>query len=85
MRVELELFGALRDVEPGDKLVLDVDGGQVSDLRRTLAAHAAAHWPGIAPGLLARCAFATAAQILRDAEALPEDGRMAALPPVSGG
>ncbi len=85
MRIELELFGALRDLEPGDRIVLEVDGVRVADLRRCLVAHASAHWPGIPPGLLARCAFATPLQVLRDPEALPDDGRMAVLPPVSGG
>ena len=85
MRIELELFGALRGLEPGDRIALDVEGDRVTDLRLALVAHAARQWPGIAPGLLARCAFATPAQVLRDAEPLPEDGRMAALPPVSGG
>ncbi|MFT3805682.1 MoaD/ThiS family protein [Arenimonas sp.] len=85
MRIELELFGALRGVEPHDRLVLEVDGACVADLRRAVATHAAANWPGIAPGLLQRCAFATPTQVLRDAEPLPPDGRMAILPPVSGG
>lgn len=85
MRIELDLFGALRGLEPGDRLVLDVEGSRVADLRLALGAYAARQWPGVAPGLLARCAFATPAQVLRDPEDLPEDGRMAALPPVSGG
>ncbi len=85
MKIELELFGTLRGLAPGDRLHLEVAGGRVGDLRAALAAHAAAHWPGLAPGLLDKCAFATHSEILRDAAALPEDGRMAVLPPVSGG
>ena len=85
MIIELELFGALRGLETGDRLSLEVSGNRVVDLRAALAAHAATHWPNLAPGLLAKCAFATHSEILRDAAALPDDGRMAALPPVSGG
>ena len=85
MDVELELFGALRDLEPGDRLRLAVSGGSVADLREALVRHAAANWTRISPGLLSRCAFATASTVLRDAERLPADGRMVLLPPVSGG
>ena len=85
MKIELELFGALRGFEPGDRLHLEFAGEHVSDLRAALAAHAATHWPGLAPGLLGKCAFATHSEILRDGDALPDDGRMSALPPVSGG
>jgi molybdopterin synthase sulfur carrier subunit len=85
MIVALELFGALRGYEPDDKLHLDVNGDRVADLRAALAAHAAGHWPGPALGLLGKCAFATHSEILRDGDPLPADGRMAALPPVSGG
>ena len=85
MNIELELFGALRGLETGDRLPLEVSGDRVADLRAALAAYAATHWPGLAPGMLAKCAFATHSDILRDGDALPADGRMSALPPVSGG
>ena len=85
MKIELELFGMLRGFEPGDRLRLEVPGRLVADLRQALAAHAAVHWPGLAPGVLAKCAFATHSEILRDGSALPDDGPMVALPPVSGG
>lgn len=85
MEIELELFGALRDLEPGDRLRLPVAGGSVADLRAALAAHAAGHWPRVGASLLGSCAFATPTEILRDGQPLPEDGRMAVLPPVSGG
>lgn len=85
MDIELELFGALRGLEAGDCLTLPVSGWQVADLRRALQVHAGAHWPNASAGILASCAFATSSEILRDAQALPADGRMAVLPPVSGG
>ena len=85
MQIELELFGALRGLEANDRLRLDVSGKCVSDLRAAVVHHAVAHWPGMASGLLTRCAFATDSSVLRDGESLPSDGRMAVLPPVSGG
>lgn len=85
MDIELELFGALRGLEAGDRLPVTVDGGTVADLRAALAAHAAAHWPRVTTGLLGSCAFATPSAVLRDSEPLPADGRMVVLPPVSGG
>jgi molybdopterin synthase sulfur carrier subunit len=85
MIIELELFGTLRGLAPDDRLQLEATGDRVADLRAALAVHAAMHWPGLAPGLLAKCAFATHSEILRDGDALPADARMAALPPVSGG
>ena len=83
--IDLELFGALRGLEAGDRLLLPVSGERVADLRAALQAHAGAHWPGASAGILASCAFATSSEILRDPQALPADGRMAVLPPVSGG
>lgn len=85
MEIELELFGVLRDLEPDDRLRLPVAGRSVADLRAALAAHAADHWPRVGASLLGSCAFATPTEILRDGQPLPEDGRMAVLPPVSGG
>lgn len=85
MDIELELFGTLRDLEPGDRLRLPVAGTTVADLRAALASHAVARWPRISPGLLGSCAFATPSTVLRDSQPLPADGRMVVLPPVSGG
>lgn len=85
MQVELELFGALRGLEAQDHLRLDVEGVAVADLRAGLQAYAATHWPQAAQSLLRSCAFATASDILRDPQPLPADGKLAVLPPVSGG
>lgn len=85
MKVVVELFGAFRD-HGGDSVELTLgDGANVADLRAALAAHAARHWPRCSPGLLRSSAFAGDAGVLRDREPLPGDGRMAVLPPVSGG
>ena len=85
MDIELELFGALRGLEAGDRLALTVHGEHVADLRAALQTHASAHWPSASASMLASCAFATSSEILRDAQPLPADGQMAVLPPVSGG
>ena len=85
MDIELELFGALRGLETGDQLIVPVTGEKVADLRAALQAHAGAHWPSASASMLASCAFATSSEILRDVQPLPADGRMAVLPPVSGG
>lgn len=85
MQVELELFGALRGLEPQDRLQLSVEGAAVADLRGALQVHAASRWPHAAQALLRSCAFATASEILRDPQPMPADGKLAVLPPVSGG
>lgn len=85
MDIDLELFGALRGLEAGDRVVLSVGGGYVADLRAALLAYAIANWPSASAGILTSCAFATSSEILRDAQPLPADGHMAVLPPVSGG
>ncbi len=85
MEIELELFGALRNLEPDDRLRLSVNGPLVSDLRAAAIIHATAHWPNVKPSFLNYCAFASSSTIVRDAQELPADGHMAILPPVSGG
>ncbi len=85
MQVELELFGALRGLEAHDRLQLAVEGAVIADARDALQAYAATHWPQAAHALLRSCAFATATEILRDPQPLPADGKLAVLPPVSGG
>ncbi len=85
MQIELELFGALRGLEAQDRLQLAVEGASVADARDALHAHASIHWPQAALALLRSCAFATASEVLRDPQPLPADGKLAVLPPVSGG
>jgi len=85
MQVELELFGALRGLEAEDRLQLAVEGALITDARAALQTHAIGHWPQAAQALLRSCAFATASEILRDPQPLPADGKLAVLPPVSGG
>jgi sulfur-carrier protein len=86
MTVTLSLFGAFREFEPTARLSLEVpEGARVADLRAAVDAHGRAHWSGFRPELLRVSAFASEAEILRDGDALPADGQLAVLPPVSGG
>lgn len=86
MKIEIRLFGAFRDYEPTALVHLDVAAdARVADVRAALDAHGRAHWPGFQPALLQRSALASDEAVLRDHEAIPSDGRMAVLPPVSGG
>lgn len=86
VRVQISLFGVFRSYEPTALVALELpEGACVSDLRAALEAHGAAHWPDFKPALLQRSAFASETTVLREADLIPEDGRMAVLPPVSGG
>ncbi len=86
MRIELSVFGAFRDFVPEGHMALDVgEGTDVGSVRAAFAAHAAAHWPTFNSGLLASSAFASEVAVLRDADPVPADGKLAVLPPVSGG
>ncbi len=86
MRVALSLFGAFREFDSSAVVVLELaDDARVADLRAALHSYGEAHWSGFKPGLLARSAFASETAVLRDGEAIPADGKMAVLPPVSGG
>lgn len=86
MMIEISLFGALRECEPGARLQLDLPGDAgVTELRAALLAHAQSHWPAPRASLLGKCALADECSILRDGDALPGGGRVAVLPPVSGG
>lgn len=85
MQVDIQLFGALRGLETGDRLSLEVAGNAVADARKALTAHAGSHWPAALSAILPACAFASNTLLLRDAMPLPEDGGLVVLPPVNGG
>jgi molybdopterin synthase sulfur carrier subunit len=86
VKVEVKLFGAFRDHQPDGCVHLELaPGARVDDLRLALEAYASAHWPAFCPKLLKYSAFASEKAVLREADPVPEDGRMAVLPPVSGG
>lgn len=86
MKIQLRLFGAFRELDAAGVISLELpDSSVVGALRASLDRYARAHWSTYRPGLLQRSAFASELCILRDHDAIPEDGRMAILPPVSGG
>jgi molybdenum cofactor synthesis domain-containing protein len=84
-QVNLQLFGAFSDLDASREIAVDVAGGTVADLRQALRELLPLRWPGFRAGLLDYSAFADQQRVLRDHEALPDDGRVAILPPVSGG
>lgn len=86
MKIELGLFGAFRDFDRTSRIELELPAGaRISDLREAVRAYGEQHWPAFRPGLLSHSAFASEEAVLRDGEAVPANGRMALLPPVSGG
>ena len=84
-QVNLQLFGAFSDLDASREIAVEVAGGTVADLRQALRELLPMRWPGFRAGLLDYSAFADQQRVLRDHEALPDDGRVAILPPVSGG
>ncbi len=86
MRVSIQLFGAFRQFQEHDTLDLDCPGAAtVADVRSAMDAYAQAYWLGCPAGLLQTSAFASEAEVLRSTSPIPGDGRLAIIPPVSGG
>ncbi|HDS1649491.1 TPA: MoaD/ThiS family protein [Stenotrophomonas maltophilia] len=84
-QVTLQLFGAFSDLDERREITLEVSGATVADLRQALRELLPVRWPGFRAGLLDYSAFADQQRVLRNHDVLPEDGRVAILPPVSGG
>ncbi|WP_218558639.1 MoaD/ThiS family protein [Xanthomonas euvesicatoria] len=86
MKISVRLFGALSDYATGQPLEFELADGQcMADLRAVLQEHLVAAVPGFRPALLRCSAFADSRQILHERDPLPADGKVAVLPPVSGG
>lgn len=86
MKVRITLFGALRDADSRGFIELDVpDQSTIATLREALQHHVRDHAPAISPNLVQRSAFASEDEILHNHRAIPENGQLAILPPVSGG
>lgn len=86
MKVRITLFGALRDADPHGFVELDApESCTIGTLRDLLREHLRQHAPQISAGLVQRSAFASEDEILHNHRALPENGQLAILPPVSGG
>ncbi|GMU42703.1 MAG: MoaD/ThiS family protein [Xanthomonadales bacterium] len=85
MIVQLALFGAFRDLHREPTLLLEVSGDTVSAVRASFAAHLLGQGHAERSALIRASAFASDQALLHDTEAIPADGRLAILPPVSGG
>lgn len=83
--VQVQLFGAFSELVPERWIDIEVAGDSIADLRQALRELLPRRWPTFRAGLLDYSAFADEQRVLRDHEALPPDGRVAILPPVSGG
>jgi molybdopterin converting factor small subunit len=81
MTITVELFAAARELAGANEVAIDVSAGStVRDVRAALAiAHAKL------AGLAQRSRFATDREFLSDDAPLPPDGKLALIPPVSGG
>ena len=86
MNLTLQLFGRFREFSAAPEIALELPGiATVAEFRAAFDAWAGVHWPGYTPGLLKASAIATESTLLHAGSALPADGRLALLPPVSGG
>lgn len=86
MKIRIQLFGALREASADGYIDLDIpEASTIAGMRERLARHLAEHAPQIGASLVQRSAFANDSEILRDHDAVPPDGQLAVLPPVSGG
>jgi molybdopterin synthase sulfur carrier subunit len=86
MNLTVQLFGRFREFSAAPEIALELPGvSTVAEFRAAFDTWACAHWPGYAPGLLKASAIATESTLLRADSPLPADGRLALLPPVSGG
>lgn len=86
MTITVQLFGRFREFSAAHEITLELPGiATVADFRAAFDAWAGAHWPGYTPALLRASAVATDTTLLRTDSPLPADGRLALLPPVSGG
>jgi molybdopterin synthase sulfur carrier subunit len=86
MLITLQLFGRFREFAATPEITLDFPGiATVGEFRAAFDAWAQANWPAYRPGLLKASAIATESTLLHAGSPLPADGRIAVLPPVSGG
>ncbi|MGB3393624.1 MAG: MoaD/ThiS family protein [Stenotrophomonas sp.] len=84
-QIQVQLFGAFSDLDPTREISVPTHGEQVADLRQAMGQLLRQRWPQFRAGLLDYSVFADEQRVLRDHEPLPADGRVAILPPVSGG
>lgn len=86
MLITLQLFGRFREFSPTPEISLELPGiTTVAEFRAAFDIWASTHWPGYSTSLLKASAIATESTLLHAGSPLPADGRIAVLPPVSGG
>jgi molybdopterin synthase catalytic subunit/molybdopterin converting factor small subunit len=81
-QVNLQLFGAFSDLDASREIAVDVAGGTVADLRQALRELLPQRWPQFRAGLLDLLGIRRPATRAARPRALPDDGRVAILPPV---
>lgn len=86
MMITLKLFGRFRDFSTAPEIQVELPGiTTVAEFRNAFDSWARGHWPRYTSGLLRSSAIATDSDLLQAWSPLPVDGRIAILPPVSGG
>lgn len=86
MMITLQLFGRFRDFSTAPEIQVELPGiTTVAEFRNAFDSWALGHWPRYTSGLLRSSAIATESDLLQAWSPLPADGRIAILPPVSGG
>jgi sulfur-carrier protein len=81
MKVRVQLFARARDLAGAEWIELELSNSPtIAELRGAIAGQ----FPPLAP-LLARSVIALNEEFANDADPIPEDSRLAVLPPVSGG
>lgn len=86
MLITLQLFGRFREFSSDSEIAIELpEVATVGEFRAAFDIWAQANWPGYRPALLQSAAIATDTSLLRSNSPLPADGRIAVLPPVSGG
>jgi len=83
--IVVQLFGAFSELDGQGEIRVQVNGERLLDLRTALREVLQERFPAFNAGLVDYSVFADEECVLRDAEPLPADGRVAILPPVSGG
>jgi molybdopterin synthase sulfur carrier subunit len=86
MQVNLQLFGVYRRFQDIPAIELTcADDATIADVKEALGAYAAAHWDGWHERILRSTVLASEEAVLRNDDPVPANGRLAILPPVSGG
>ncbi|MGE8278892.1 MAG: MoaD/ThiS family protein [Stenotrophomonas sp.] len=83
--IAVQLFGAFTELDRQREISVRVNGEHIADLRRAMREQLQQQFPQFRAGLVDYSVFADEKRVLRDSELLPADGRVAILPPVSGG